>query len=61
MFDKPKMLRGREYSISRDIIEKNIIEEVVWYYYNVNYQTGVAREENKEIGHRKAYVKYLGK
>lgn len=55
------MLRGREYSISRDIIEKNIIEEVVWYYYNVNYQTGVAREENKEIGHRKAYVKYLGK
>ena len=61
MFDKPKMLRGREYSLSRDIIEKNIIEEVAWFYYNANYQTGVARDENKEIGNGKAYVKYLGK
>lgn len=34
----------------RDIIEKkNVMEEAVWYYYNVIYQAAVVRGEGREI------------
>ena len=44
------MRRVREYSMRRDIIEKkNVMEEAVWYYYNVIYQAAVVRGEGREI------------
>lgn len=44
------MRRVREYSMRRDITgKKNVMEEAVWYYYNVNYQAAVVRDEDREI------------
>lgn len=29
--------------------KKNVMEEAVWYYYNVIYQAAVVRDEGREI------------